>query len=137
MLDAAAIFPYQYIWFNEPARFFANEENFETDYWGYSLKEASRHARRYDDQKMPIVGWPPHLVASYFPSGRRIVDKEHASALEGGPYLMIALTRQIISPPKNCIENEAILRRELFATRPLKVAFIATCSIIPKSTALD
>jgi hypothetical protein len=45
LIDVITLQPYQYVWFNEVARFFVNEKNYETDFWGYSMREAAVHAR--------------------------------------------------------------------------------------------
>ena len=44
-IDTVTLQPYGYVWFNEWARFFANETNYDTDYWGYSLREAATLAK--------------------------------------------------------------------------------------------
>jgi hypothetical protein len=35
--DISKIHPYEYVWFNEPARFLGLEEQYENDYWGTSV----------------------------------------------------------------------------------------------------
>jgi hypothetical protein len=66
VVDSVKLQPYQYVWFNEAARFFASEKNFETDYWGYSLREAVSLARgdrgSTDWIVSPTVDNPGHLV---------------------------------------------------------------------------
>ena len=72
--------PYQYVWFNEVARFFANEKNYEIDFWGYSMREATIHAR---DRQGPTnwiispryLGNPSHL-AQIFLTERFSTDAE-------------------------------------------------------------
>ena len=45
LINTVTLQPYGYVWFNEWARFFANETNYDTDYWGYSLREAATLAK--------------------------------------------------------------------------------------------
>src|SRR5205814_5768493 len=40
--DQSRLHPYQYVYFNEAARFFNIDELFETDYWGASGREHGR-----------------------------------------------------------------------------------------------
>ena len=67
VVNSLKLQPYQYVWFNEAARFFATERNYETDYWGYSLREAVARAREQQGPTDWIVGPttdlnPSHLV---------------------------------------------------------------------------
>jgi hypothetical protein len=80
LIDTVTLQPYGYVWFNEWARFFANETNYETDFWGYSLREAASLARALRGSNEWIVGFQSNLIESLVP--------EHYAACSKGPNLV-------------------------------------------------
>lgn len=126
-VDSLKLQPYQYVWFNEPARFFASEKNFETDYWGYSLREAVARARVLQGTADWIVGPatdlnPSHLVRIYA-TERFAPDEKSVPA--GAAYIVVRTTRMNKQPPQGCADVEYVTRQELFAPNPLRLSFIA------------
>jgi len=132
VVDSLKLQPYQYVWFNEPARFFATEKNFETDYWGYSLREATARARGLQGPNDWIVGAqdisPGHLV-KIFATER--FTKEVGSVPSGATYFVVSATRTNKQPPEHCDEVWYVTRRELLSPNPLRLAFIAKCGGSP------
>lgn len=128
-VDSLKLQPYQYVWFNEVARFFANETNFETDYWGYSLREAAKHARALQGPTDWIVAPardfnPFHLV------GLSVHDRftTNADAVPpGDAYYVVKITRMNKPVPEHCDEPWYVTRRELLAPTPLRLSFVAKC----------
>ena len=132
LADSAKIQPYQYVWFNEPARFFASEKNFETDYWGYSLREAAAHARGLQGPTDWIVspgdGNAGHLVRIFAPER---FAKEPETVPPGTTYFFVSTTRTNKQVPEHCDEVWSVTRRELLSPKLLRLAFIAKCSGTP------
>ena len=134
--DSFALQPYQYVWFNEAARFFASEKNFETDYWGYSLREAVARARSLQGPTDWIVSPsgdlnPGHL-ARIFATER--FGKQAALVPPGAPYFFVRTTRTNWQPPEHCDQVWYVTRRELLSPNPLRLAFVAKCGGSPAKT---
>jgi hypothetical protein len=128
VVDSLKLQPYQHVWFNEPARFFASEKNFETDYWGYSLREATVRAGALqgpnDWTVSPAGGNPAHIVQLF--ANERFTT-EVSLVPPGATYFVIATTRLNRQPPEHCDEIWYVTRRELLSPTPLRLAFIAKC----------
>jgi hypothetical protein len=128
LIDMVTLQPYQYVWFNEAARFFANEKNYETDFWGYSVREAAAHARDRQGPTdwiiSPRFGNPSHLAQTFL-SERFSTDT--ASVLPGTTYLLVSITRANTQPPKECYNVDYVTRQQLLAPGPLHLAFVARC----------
>jgi hypothetical protein len=130
--DMISLQPYQCVWFNEVARFFADEKNYETDFWGYSMREAAVHARGLQSQTDWVIspnypGNPGHL-AKIFLTERFSTDA--APVLPGATYFLVSSTRMNTQPPKECDSVDYVTRRQLLAPRPprpLRLAFVARC----------
>lgn len=128
-IDTLKLQPYQYVWFNEPARFFASEKNFETDYWGYSLREATAVANNERGSGDWIISQPgdanpSHLVGIY---AKERFAQSAGSVPPGATYYAVSVTRMNRQPPKQCSKVDYITRTELFAPFPLRLSFIAKC----------
>ena len=110
------MFPYQYTWFNLPARVLDINKNFETEYWGISGKEISRKIalkNKNNDKNICILATPDDLV-------RPFLDKDKFncfhpwSAIESNlerPFLAVQNVRNLKkSIPYRCkiIEQEKI-----------------------------
>jgi hypothetical protein len=131
--DSLKLQPYQYVWFNEAARFYASEKNFETDYWGYSLREATARARSLQGPTDWIVGTtkdlnPGHLVR-VFASERYASDAK--SVPPGATYFFVRITRTDRQPPEDCGPVWYVTRRELLSPITLRLAFVAKCEGLP------
>jgi hypothetical protein len=129
LIDMITLQPYQYVWFNEVARFFANEKNYETDFWGYSMREAAAHARGLQGPTDWVIspnypGNPSHL-ARIFITERFSTDA--APVAPGTTYLLVRSTRANTQPPKECDSVDYVTRRQLLAPGPLHLAFVARC----------
>jgi hypothetical protein len=126
LIDMITLQPYQYVWFNEAARFFANEKNYETDFWGYSMREASIHAREQQGPTNWVISSSDlgHL-ARIFITERFSTDAAPVAA--GTTYLLVGLTRTNRQPPKECDSVDYVTRRQLLAPGPLHLAFVARC----------
>jgi len=108
LIENFKIYPYQYTWFNIPARIVNLEKNFELDYWGVSGKPIAEFIEKnksYD--KMCIIGQP---VAATAKLSRKNSSKYNClkpwgavnSKLER-PFLAIQTGRNIKSGlPYNC-----------------------------------
>ena len=95
--------PYQYVWFNEVARFFANEKNYEIDFWGYSMREAAMHAKERQGPADWVIspdGFNPSHLARIFLTERFSTDA--APVAPGTTYLLVSSTRTNTQPPKEC-----------------------------------
>jgi hypothetical protein len=130
LIDTVALQPYGYVWFNEWARFFANETNYETDYWGYSLREAASLAQALRGSNEWIVGYPNSLVESFVPE-RYATDI--ATIPQGSSYLFVEsyskYRRANERPPTGCKIVGQVERRQLLAPQPLHLAYIMRCGL--------
>jgi hypothetical protein len=124
LIDSVTLQPYEYIWFNEWARFFANETNYETDYWGYSLREAASLAKDLRGSNEWIVGYPRELVEPFV---RERYASEVTALPEGSGYLWVRSTRRNLRPPPECTTVGEVQRRQVLAPQPLHLAFVARC----------
>jgi hypothetical protein len=134
--DSCTVQPYQYVWFNEAGRFYASEKNFETDYWGYSLREAVAHARTLQGPKDWIVAPtsdmnPSHLI-EIFATERFSRDMERVPP--GATYFVVKTTRTDSQAPADCGEVWYVTRRELLSPIPLRLALVAKCGGTSAST---
>jgi len=120
LIDTVTLQPYGYVWFNEWARFFANETNYETDYWGYSLREAASLAQALRGSSEWIVGEPSHLVEPFVPE-RYATDI--AAVPQGSTYLFVSLSPSASRSPTKTIVGQ-VQRRQLLAPQPLHLAYV-------------
>jgi hypothetical protein len=129
LIDMITLQPYQYVWFNEAARFFANEKNYETDFWGYSMREAAAHARG-------LQGPTDWVISPNYPSNPKHLAKifiterfstNAAPVAPGATYFLVSLMRTNTHPPKECDSVDYVTRRQLLAPGPLHLAFVARC----------
>jgi hypothetical protein len=124
LIDTVRLQPYGYVWFNELARFYANESNYETDYWGYSLREAANLGKVYRRPDEWIVGRPHHLVEPF-------VAKPHTSKVEvvpqGSSYLFVGYTRSSARRPSGCKMLGQVTRDQILAPQSLRLSFVARC----------
>lgn len=129
VVDSVKLQPYQYVWFNEAGRFFATEKSFETDYWGYSLREATSLARNERGTADWIVsqpggGNPNHLVGVF---AQERFAQDAGSVPPGATYYAVSVTRMNRQPPEYCSKVDYVTRKELFAPAPLRLSFVAKC----------
>jgi hypothetical protein len=129
LIDTMSLQPYQYIWFNEPARFFASEKNYETDYWGYSMRQAAIRARELQGPMDWVVSLkyhlnPSHLVKIFIPER---FSTDLVSVPQRATYFLVSSTRQNTQPPNECDNIDYVTRRQLLAPSPLHLAFVARC----------
>jgi hypothetical protein len=127
LIDTVTLQPYGYVWFNEWARFFVNETNYSTDYWGYSLREAASLAQTLRGSNEWIVGYPGHLVESFVPE-RYAMDI--AAVPQGSSYLLVV--RYLYSkkrPSTGCTTVGQVQRRQLLAPQPLHLAYVMRCGL--------
>jgi hypothetical protein len=66
-VDNVRLFPFNYSYFNLAARQSANESLFETDYWGFSLKQAAQIAAPMIEPGSAVVAGPSELVTPFLP----------------------------------------------------------------------
>lgn len=125
--DNVALYPHNYVYFNLLGRQIAAPEAFDLDYWGFSLKEASRRTEHLDVEELDVwVGNPGHLVTPFMPKTVSMVDATSIPA--GEEYLMISYTRTMTRPPANCTRLASISRQLPFAAGPMELAFVARCT---------
>jgi hypothetical protein len=128
VVESLKLQPYQYVWFNEAARFVATEKNFETDYWGYSLREAvslARGSRRAADWIVSQPGGNPNHLVEILVSDR--FASNVGSVPLGATYFVVGVTRMNKQPPPQCDGVEYVTRSQLLAPAPLRLSFVARC----------
>jgi hypothetical protein len=124
LADTVSLHPYGYIWFNEAARFFASDKNYETDYWAYSIREAAVRAKGLQGPTDWVVSDKLELVKPIL--SERSAEDVHSVPF-GNAYFFVNLTKGNAQPPQECEKVDYLTRRQLLAPSPLRLAFVATC----------
>jgi len=66
LIENFKIHPYQYVWFNTPARYLDLTKKFELEYMGISGKEIAKQIISLNDDNICILASPGHTVEPYF-----------------------------------------------------------------------
>jgi hypothetical protein len=125
LIDMITLQPCQYVWFNEAARFFTSEKNYETDFWGYSMREAAVHALGLQGPTDWVISsgrFSPSHLAKIFITER--FSRDAAPVVPGTTYLLVSSTRTNTQPPNECDGVDYVSRRQLLAPGPLHLAFV-------------
>ena len=96
--DNVSLFPYQYTWYNEIARFGEIDGRYETDYWGLSAREAAPIVERVVKEGAPvgcIVARPKQLYRYYLPEPGFpcLVDQFDAGPAPQRPFVIAATSK--------------------------------------------
>lgn len=126
MWDNVALFPYNYVYYNLPTRQIADDRNFETDFWGFSLKEAAELPAVTHSSSI-VIGNPKHLVAPFLPRERTIVSMEVAAKLARFTDAVLISYMRWRPMPVWCSDPEYVVRRLPLGGRPLHLSFAAHC----------
>ena len=128
--DNVAMFPYNYVSFNLPSRQIVDARNFETDFWGFSLKEAAQKPV-VSQSKVPVLGNPAHLVGPYVPAGTPLVLElsEMGRLPAGSKAVLVSYTRGMAAIPQECSEPQYVKRQLPIGGRILYLSFAARCLV--------
>jgi len=124
LIDMARLQPYGHIWFNEWARFSVSERNYAMTHWGYPTREAINLSLVLQKPNEWIVGGPGHL-AELFVKNRFAYTVEMVP--KGNNYLLVQLGIWDEKAFPGCRRVGEVTRRQVFAPRPLRLAFVARC----------
>jgi len=138
VVDNVKMYPYQYVWFNEVARFSNINQNFETDWWGSSLRRLARKVNQNatDFSKTQcIYADPAHLMGPFL-NKNDFPCINNASALAAHsptPYLYAAYVRGTgLSLPRGCkliyVEKFSLA----FAPKPIEVGKLGYCEKVER-----
>jgi tetratricopeptide (TPR) repeat protein len=135
--DNVMIYPYQYIWYNEIARFSDINKYFLSDYWGTRGRETSTLiAKNYPSLKeqgcvfaAPLITHTPFLKAAGLPCFGEWEDLY--SYPETLPPVILADVNIDRSAADHCKETYRTNRYLLFATQPIRIATIFLCGPAP------
>lgn len=127
--DNVRMFPYNYISYNLISRQMANSSNFETDFWGFSLREAAQ-LPVVRESTLPVVGNPSHLIAPYVqPPGRPFQGAETIRTLgTGNDAILVSYTRYT-PVPAGCSDVQYVARQLPAGGRVLLLSFAARCKL--------
>jgi hypothetical protein len=129
LIDTVSLQPYQYVWFNEVARFFVNERNYETDYWGYSMRQVAIRARDLQGSMDWVVSPTSHSNPSHL--AKLFITERFATNVVsvplGATYFLVSLTRMNTQPPDECGNVDYVTRHQLLTQNVLRLAFVAKC----------
>jgi hypothetical protein len=124
-IDSVKLFPSSYTYFNEATRFSADEHRYETDYWGFSLREAAEKAARARLPSERVLGSPSHLVDAFLPPGVAVDNEEELPP--GAHYLLVRFTRWHGGDlPNNCELIDSVKRRQILG-RVVHFDVVARC----------
>ncbi len=123
------MFPYNYISFNLTSRQLIEAENYETDFWGLSLKEAAA-SDLGRDRSMGIIGNPAHLVQPYLPRGALpMLDPSQLRELPPkSEVIFISYTRSQ-KVPIGCLNPQFVTRQLPAGGQLLKLSFAVRCVV--------
>jgi hypothetical protein len=135
--DIPKIHPYEYVWFNEPARVLKLENQYENDYWASSVGSVHQWFENHVPEPVQecIYMYPSHL--NYYLGSQRYLCvrgfgdtgvKELTPPEQGKAYWIYKSARfRNLEIPSNCNlahEEKATLA---FSTNPITVAQIYHC----------
>ena len=136
--DNIKMYPYQYVWFNEAARFSNINQNFETDWWGSSLRRLARKVNQNPKEfskTQCIYADPAHLMGPFlnkkaFPC---LNNTSELAAHSPAPYLYAAYVRGTgLDLPSGCkliyVEKFSLT----FAPDPIEVGKLGYCEKVSK-----
>jgi hypothetical protein len=127
--DNVAMFPYNYVSFNLITRQTADNTDFETDYWGFSLREAAQ-LPPVKNNTLPILGNPVHLVAPFAaPPGRVVKWLGAASELGAGSEAVVVSYTRLQPVPSGCVDPQFVIRQLPAGGRKLLLSFASLCRV--------
>jgi hypothetical protein len=136
--DNIKMYPYQYVWFNEMARFSNINQNFETDWWGSSLRRLARKVNQNAHEfsrAQCIYADPAHLMGPFlnkkaFPC---LNNTSELAAHSPTPYLYAAYVRGTsLGLPSGCKLIYVEKFNLTFAPDPIEVGKIGYCEKVSK-----
>jgi hypothetical protein len=129
IVDDIRLFPFNYSYFNLVARQWADETWFETDYWGFSLKQAAEIASPLTANKVGVAAMPSFLATPFLPPGTPVVDldKQGAPASFQQSYVLIYITRLQRPARSKCKEVGNVSRSLALTKVNMKLAVIDIC----------
>ena len=133
--DQVRLHPYQYVYFNEFARFLKIDELFETDYWGASCREHGRLLQ--DDPNMRMTNKLICIYADPDDLYRPFIDPRICvQGLLGFRYLqdipqrnfvVATYARSRMKMPPNCYQFSALTRTLPLSNRVITMAVAYRC----------
>lgn len=126
-VDNVYLYPFNYVYFNEFSREKAKPDQYELDYWGFSLRQAAGRMtahNRFPDQPLYFEAHPAHLVAPFVESPFIRKDTYYE---EGSPYYYIGYTRGNRRMRTGCSQIAKIERRHWLFSDPMNLAFVGYC----------
>jgi len=134
--DQVQLHPYQYVYFNEFARFLNIDELFETDYWGASGREHGRLLEqdaqlRSANKLMCIYADPSDLYRPFIDPRICVVDLLSFRYLQEIPqrdYVVATYARSRMKMPPNCYQFSTITRTLPLSNRVITMAVGYRCS---------
>jgi hypothetical protein len=123
------MFPYNYVSFNLPTRMLADDSNFVTDLWGYSLKEAAQLPVVDSQPGLPVIAYPSHLVVPFLLNDHpKVVGPDQIASLRRpGEAVMISLVRS--QPVPQWCRDPQFVSRRLPMGREIRMSYVALCSL--------
>ena len=133
--DQVQLHPYQYVYFNEVARFLDIDRLFETDYWGASGREHGRHLEhdpqlRVANKLMCIYADPSDLYRPFIDPRICVVDLLSLRYLEEIPqksFVVATYSRSRMKMPEYCYQFSAITRTLPLSNRVITMAVAYRC----------
>jgi len=133
--DQVQLSPYQYVYFNEAARFLDIDRLFETDYWGASCRESGRLLEKdpqlCDTKKLMCIYADPNDLYRPFIDARICVgDLLGFRYLEDIPqrdYLVATYARSRMKMPPNCFQLWSLTRTFPLSNRKVTMGVAYRC----------
>jgi hypothetical protein len=134
--DQVALHPYQYVYFNEIARFLNIDKLFETDYWGASSREHGRLLEhdaqlRVANKLVCIYADPSDLYRPFIDPRICVEDLLSFRYLQEIPqesFVVATYARSRMKMPPNCYQFSAITRTLPLSNRVITMALAYRCN---------
>lgn len=120
VVDNLLLNPYQYVYFNELSRGFVNDKNTDTDYWGFSIREAynSIDMMKYYSPYLNLEGPMPQTLMPYTHDVKFVHYDKNQPLPENVSVNLVGIVRdnEIDNRinPNNCVLVSTVSRKLLF-----------------------
>ena len=133
--DNIGLFPFNYTYYNLIERRAIDHTNYETEYWGFSMRAAAElsNAAVGAGNEDLVYATPAHLTAPFLPGGSRFLP-DPETVPPGATYRRVGSTRilgpgqNFRGPEDNCRDTKWVGRTLPFGGLDMRFAYAATCT---------
>lgn len=121
-IEGLRLYPYSYVYVNPTTLAFGGVNGqWETDYWGLSVREAMRSAPERVELTT-LYGFPGNALAVYSDEQGADVSRENPAV---GADWVVMVPRGLAALPEGCVERSTVTRQ--LRGESVRLAVVATC----------